>query len=159
MTNPEINLNRLSDLQDELRYLLNRWDPIGAYDEALDFPPDEYDCLIGPILTRLARRDSRASFSASLWNEIENHFGLDPLRCGTDAFADRLQAWYAARNAGSDVLRRHGSAAGSGSRLGRELRAVRQAVRREWRSSPQSWPWRGRPSKCYGSGLYRPRVR
>lgn len=67
----------------------------------LEFPPDEYDCLIGPILTRLARRDSRASFSEYLWNEVENHLGLDPLRCGTDAFADRLQVWYAAKNHGS----------------------------------------------------------
>lgn len=74
---------------------------IGVYDEWLDFPRDEYECLIGPILTRLARRDSRASFSEYLWNEIENHFGHNPVRCGTDAFADRLQAWFAANNAGS----------------------------------------------------------
>ena len=101
LTDPEIDQNSLCDLRDELRYLLNRWDPIGIYDESLDFPPDEYDCLIGPILTRLARRDSRASFSEYLWNELENHFGLDPVRCGTDAFADRLQAWYAAKLADS----------------------------------------------------------
>jgi hypothetical protein len=34
------------------------WDPIGIYDEHLDFPPDEYDCLIGSPLTKLARHDS-----------------------------------------------------------------------------------------------------
>ena len=101
MPNPEIDQNGLSDLQDELRYLLNRWDPIGVYDESLDFARQEYDCLIGPILTRLARHHNRARFSEYLWNEIENHFGLDPLRCGTDAFADRLQAWYAAKHAAS----------------------------------------------------------
>ena len=101
MPDPETDQDSLSDLQGELRYLLNRWDPIGIYDEELDFPPDEYDFLIGPILTRLARRDSRESFCESLWNEIEGHFGLDPVRCGTDAFADRLQAWYAAKNIGS----------------------------------------------------------
>src|ERR1700685_1922970 len=67
-----------SRLQDELRYLLNRWDPIGIYDEQLNFPPDEYDCLIGPLLTRLARHDARASLSEYLWYEIEDHFGLDP---------------------------------------------------------------------------------
>jgi hypothetical protein len=38
----------LAGLPDEMRYLLNRWDPIGIYDEALDFPPGEYDCLIAP---------------------------------------------------------------------------------------------------------------
>jgi hypothetical protein len=40
--------SRRPALQDELRYLLNRWDPIGVYDELLDCPPDEYDCLLGP---------------------------------------------------------------------------------------------------------------
>jgi hypothetical protein len=88
----------LADLQQELRYLLNRWDPIGVYDESLDFPPDEYDCLIGPLLVRLARCDSRADLSQYLWDEIEEHFGLDPVLCGTDHFADRLLAWYAARH-------------------------------------------------------------
>ena len=75
-----------------------------SIDEALDFPPDEYDCLIGPILTRLARGDSRAAFSEYLWFEIENHFGLDPVRCGSDAFADRLRAWYGAKNAVHDLV-------------------------------------------------------
>jgi len=84
-------------LQDELRYLLNRWDPIGIYDEALNFPPDEYDCLIAPLLTRLARHDNRASLSENLWYEMEDHFGLDPVRCGTDHFADKLLTWYAAK--------------------------------------------------------------
>jgi len=92
------NADGLSDLQQELRYLLNRWDPIGVYDESLDFPPDEYDCLIGPLLVRLARRDSRADLSQYLWDEIENHFGLDPVRCGTDHFADRLLAWFATKH-------------------------------------------------------------
>lgn len=101
MTNPEIDHSGLTDLQDELRYLLNRWDPIGAYDESLDCPPDEYDCLIAPILTRLARRDSRASSSEYLWNEVEDHLRLAPVRCGTDAFAGRLQAWHAAKSVDS----------------------------------------------------------
>jgi hypothetical protein len=97
MTEEAAGLEGLSDLQDELRYLLNRWDPIGVYDESLDFPPDEYDCLLGPPLTRLGRHDSRADLSEYLWREIEDHFGLDAGRCGTDGFADRLLAWYAGK--------------------------------------------------------------
>ena len=93
--------DRFAGLQDELRYLLSRWDPIGIYDEQIDFPPDEYDCLIGSLLARLTRHDSRASLSEYLWHEIEDHFGLDPVRCGTDRFADRLLAWYAAKNQSS----------------------------------------------------------
>jgi hypothetical protein len=92
------DLDRMARLQDELRYLLNRWDPIGIYDEVLDLPPDEYDCLIAPLLTRLARRDSRAELSEFLWHGIEDHFGLDPVQCGTDKFSDCLLAWYAAKH-------------------------------------------------------------
>ena len=32
-----------------LRDLLNEWDPIGG----CHVPPDEYDCLIGPLLSKL----------------------------------------------------------------------------------------------------------
>ena len=87
----------LGALQDELRYMLNRWDPIGVYDEALNLPPDEYDCLLGPLLTRLARSESRAALSEYLWHEVEDHFGLDPVWCGTDNFADQILAGYAAK--------------------------------------------------------------
>jgi hypothetical protein len=92
------SLESLSDLQDELRYLLNRWDPIGIYDKSLDFPPDEYDCLLGPLLIRLTRGHSRADLSEYLWHEVEDHFGLDPVRCRTGNFADQILAWYTARN-------------------------------------------------------------
>jgi hypothetical protein len=96
MTDSE-SVERLAGLQAELRYLLNRWDPIGVYDESLNFPPDEYDCLIGPLLVRLAGGDSRADLSEYLWREIKEHFGLDPVLVGTDDFADRLLAWFAAK--------------------------------------------------------------
>jgi len=100
MTEEAGNLERLSDLQHELRYLLNRWDPIGVYDESLDFPPDEYDCLIGPLPTRLARNYGREDLSQYLRCEVQNHFGIDPVHCGIDGFADRLLAWYAAKSQG-----------------------------------------------------------
>lgn len=92
---------RVRELQDELRHLLSQWDPIGVYDASSDCPPGEYDCLLGPLLTRLARHDSRADLSQYLWNEVEHHFGLDPVGSGTDTFAERLIAWYAAKNQGS----------------------------------------------------------
>ena len=97
VTSQAADQDRLAWLQDELRYLLNRWDPIGIYDEARDSPAGEYDCLIAPLLTRLAHDDSRASLSEYLWYEVEGHFGLDPARCGTDHLADMLLAWYAAK--------------------------------------------------------------
>jgi hypothetical protein len=78
-----------------LRFLLDEWDPIGVADIA----PDEYDCLIGPLLVRLEADAGRAEISEYLWSELENHFGLDPARCDVDAMANRLVAWWAAAGA------------------------------------------------------------
>lgn len=83
------------DLQAELGYLLNRWDPIGIYDPATDYPPDEYDCMIAPLLTRLSDGGNAAQLSEYLWWELTDHFGLDPAARDTDGFANRLVAWYA----------------------------------------------------------------
>jgi hypothetical protein len=83
-------------LEANLRYLLNHWDPIGIYDPDLDVPPDEYDCLIAPVLTRLVRGDGVAEMSEFLWFELEDHFGLNPTNLGSDDFAAKLVAWYRA---------------------------------------------------------------
>ena len=77
--------------QANLRYLLNQWDPIGV----ADLVEDEYDCLLAPLWSRLTHGTSRASLSEYLYFQVQDHFGLDPVRCGTDLFADRLLAWAA----------------------------------------------------------------
>jgi hypothetical protein len=33
-------------------------------------------------------------------DEMDDHFGLDPVRCGTDPVAGKLLAWYAAEDQG-----------------------------------------------------------
>ena len=38
-------------------------------------------------------------------HEVVDHFGLNPHRCGTGSFADRLLAWYAAKN--QEVWQQH----------------------------------------------------
>ncbi len=81
-------------VQQALRSLLNGWDPIGIYDPVLDYPPDEYDCLIGPLLTLLGGGADRAELGEFLWHEIEDHFGLDPVLARTDSFADKLLLWF-----------------------------------------------------------------
>jgi hypothetical protein len=78
-----------------LRYLRKRRDPIGVYHEPLNFPPDEYDGLLGPLLIGLARRESRAALSEYLWHDVEENFGLALARCGTANSADKFLAWYA----------------------------------------------------------------
>jgi hypothetical protein len=39
--------------------------------------------LLGPLLIRLTRGDSRGHLSEYLWREVEDHFGLDPVGCRT----------------------------------------------------------------------------
>lgn len=71
----------------DLRLILNEWDPIGVAEFA---PDDEYDCLIDPLLSRLRDGAGKAAISTFLWNEVEEHFGLDPRSADTDTMADRL---------------------------------------------------------------------
>ncbi|WP_285646056.1 hypothetical protein [Lentzea sp. NBRC 102530] len=72
--------------QANLRHLLNQWDPIGV----ADVVDDEYDCLLAPLWDELTHGATRTSLSEFLWFEVQDHFGLDPELCGTDAFAERL---------------------------------------------------------------------
>lgn len=62
---------------EELRSLLRKWDPISAYDDPT-WPPDEYDCVLGPLLALLRRSAPEDEIVAALNNEMENHFALDP---------------------------------------------------------------------------------
>ncbi|GLZ78422.1 hypothetical protein Afil01_32290 [Actinorhabdospora filicis] len=81
------------DAQANLRHLLNEWDPLGV----ADVVADEYDCMIAPLLSKLAAGGGRAEIGEFLWHELGDHIGLShPERYGTDPMADRLVAWWAA---------------------------------------------------------------
>jgi hypothetical protein len=79
------------DLQRNLRELLNQWDPIGVAGTA----PDEYDFMLGPLLTKLHAGADRAEIGEFLWHELEDHFGLDPARYYVDSVATLLVGWWA----------------------------------------------------------------
>jgi hypothetical protein len=79
------------DVQANLRLLLNEWDPLGVADLA----PDECDCMIAPLLSRLIRGEGRSEISEFLWYELEDHFGIDPAARDVDGMANRLVAWWA----------------------------------------------------------------
>ncbi|GGP41009.1 MULTISPECIES: hypothetical protein [Streptomyces] len=71
-----------------LRQLLNEWDPVGVADEV----PDEYDCLLAPLLGRLRRGADQAEIAAFLRTELVEHFGLTPSPSEPGTVAARLVA-------------------------------------------------------------------
>jgi len=77
----------------QLRELMCDWDPIGIMAHA-DAPWDEYDCLIGPLLTQLASSASEADIAKYLRHQIVHHFGLSASDYDVTAVAKRVQAWY-----------------------------------------------------------------
>lgn len=82
----------------ELQRMLNRWDPIGIYDAATNFPEDEYDCMYEPLMTRLRAGSTVEEIAGYLKSELADHFGIDPQPSRPDAFAARLVAWFASRH-------------------------------------------------------------
>ncbi|MEU0588436.1 hypothetical protein [Streptomyces sp. NPDC006132] len=85
--------------EDDLRRLLNEWDPIGVADDARD----EYDCMLAPLLQRLCSGADRTEIGEFLRHELEDHFGLDPLGLRPDAAAVRMADWWKSAGPAGDV--------------------------------------------------------
>ncbi len=67
------------------------WDPIGVMDNP-DWPRDEYDCLIGPVL-RMLEGSATADEIADYLCELKDHFGPSYNLSDTKEFAARLKQW------------------------------------------------------------------
>jgi hypothetical protein len=85
----------------ELRDLLNEWDPIGCIPSGA--PPDEYECLLLPLMRRLESGEPVETMVAFLEEELRDHFGLGPYDYGTEAFVRRAKAWYEGGRRGSNA--------------------------------------------------------
>ena len=84
---------RVRQLNRGLQDLIDQWDPVGLL--KLGAPTDEYDCLVGPILSHLKRGESSDQLAAWLGPYIADHFGVpcpDARR-----FAVRARAWHVER--------------------------------------------------------------
>ena len=81
----------------ELGALVNSWDPIGVFDEDDEdgWPRDEYDCLVGPLLSRLTRGANAQEIREHLARELVDHFGLGPEMATSTEFPERVVRWYA----------------------------------------------------------------
>ena len=78
---------------EELRALLNEWDPIGVMGEP-DWPPNEYDELIDPIRERLDRGASAGELEIFLEQHVRDHIGLESDVDRESRLAARLVEWY-----------------------------------------------------------------
>jgi hypothetical protein len=78
-----------ADGYDDLRRLLNEWDPIGV----ASMVDDEYDCMIGPLLDRLRGGADREQIRAFLHHELTDHFGLSQ-PYDVDGMAYRVTVWW-----------------------------------------------------------------
>ncbi|WP_156724937.1 hypothetical protein [Streptomyces apocyni] len=83
--------------ENDLRRLLNEWDPIGV----ADLVRDEYDCMLAPLLGRLCGGASQTEIAEFLRHELEHHFGLDSAGPLPDAMAARVIDWWTPPDQGS----------------------------------------------------------
>ena len=90
---PKRHYTRIRTLTRGLQDLIDAWDPAGLLGAGA--PPDEYHCLVTPILSHLERGDDSAKLTAWLHSHIADHFGVP----STDArdFAEKAVAWHAAQ--------------------------------------------------------------
>lgn len=86
----------------EMRDLINQWDPIGLLE--MGAPDDEYECLVGPVLTRLSKRSSPQDLAVWLKSHITDHFGLAP--SPAEPFAEKAVALYRNRTTHADTWKR-----------------------------------------------------
>lgn len=75
-------------LENDLRALLLKWDPIGCSP-----PPDEYNCLIEPLLQKLQSGCNVEFIARFLHRELKDHFGLSR-ETGVEDFAQMVVDWY-----------------------------------------------------------------
>ncbi|HJQ97668.1 MAG TPA: hypothetical protein VJ826_05090 [Candidatus Polarisedimenticolaceae bacterium] len=73
----------------ELGRLLAEWDPAGLISAGA--PADEYECLVGPLLTRLSKAPSLLELTAWLRDRVTDHFGSCK---NPEPFARRVTEWY-----------------------------------------------------------------
>ena len=85
----------------ELRSLLNEWDFIGVMDDP-NWPRNEYECLIDPLMRRLESGQTVAELSQFLEENLRDHFGMHRVD-DLDDFVRRLKSWFDEKWPGSVI--------------------------------------------------------
>lgn len=81
----------------ELRDLINAWDPIGLIE--VGCPPDEYECVVGPIMRILEQGAPTVHITEYVLKEFPDHFGVPVPELSAASFATRASYWFSARQA------------------------------------------------------------
>jgi hypothetical protein len=79
--------------EQELRDLLNEWDPIGVMRMDTDWPPDEYDPYLSPVFTTLREGGGIEEVRQTLARAL-GRMGLGQAGARQDEFAARIIAWW-----------------------------------------------------------------
>jgi len=77
----------------QLNAILNEWDPIGILPGTVG-PRDEYNCMVGPLLTLLQAGASEQAIEAYLREQIVGHFGLSSDHYDFLTMARRVRGWF-----------------------------------------------------------------
>lgn len=93
MTTAALSKRELRERSAQLRALMCEWDPIGVMSDPR-WPRDEYDCLVGPLLTLVVSGASEKEIAGHLRKEIDEHFGLAPDNYDFTEIARRVHRWF-----------------------------------------------------------------
>ncbi|MDZ7700311.1 MAG: hypothetical protein U5R49_26410 [Deltaproteobacteria bacterium] len=93
MTTTALSKREIRERSAQLRALMCEWDPIGVRSDP-NWSRDEYDCLVGPLLTLLIQRASEEQIAQYLRKETTEHFGLSPNNYDFPEAARRVRRWF-----------------------------------------------------------------
>jgi hypothetical protein len=68
-----------------------------------EWPRDEYDCMVGPVMRLLENGASDGDIAAYLRAEVTDHFGLSPEHYDFRSVARRTRSWFQERWAAAQV--------------------------------------------------------
>jgi hypothetical protein len=114
----------------QLRQLVSEWNPIGV----AGLPDDEYDCLVGQLLSRLHTHASASDIEAFLGEEISGHFGI-AVPANTRMFAERVERWFQLAQ-GSQARTNDTSEENGASQEDQKAFEVLHGVPAAWQDSP-----------------------
>ncbi len=85
----------MKDERKELREILNRWDPIGVYQmTGVEWPEDEYDSYVEPLLCQLRLGKSVEQLTQYLGALVTNLIGTEAAPRKTEQCAKEAFEWF-----------------------------------------------------------------